>query len=170
MRTSSPRSTTMGPRHRLLVELTCPASTAGSGFRSSREWSAPSIKEMLPCAPGREVTTVCGCQGGPRTRSDAVRGDKAYVSRLIRGRVCPRGITTVISEPGDQNRHRRRDPQRLHRLDTSAGGTGLSEILDQVQLCPVRVDEEPGAFSRSSPRQRINQPASRYSCSKPNLP
>lgn len=55
------------PRHRLLVELTCPASTAGSGFRSSRVWSGPSIKEMLPCSPGREVTTVCGCQGGLRT-------------------------------------------------------------------------------------------------------
>ena len=109
-------------------------------------WSGPSIKEMLPCWPGREVTTVCGCRGGPRTRSDALRGDKAYVSRVMRGRVCPRGSTTVISEPGDQNRRRRRDPQRLHRLDTSAGGTGLSEILDQVQLCPVRVDEEPGAL------------------------
>ena len=101
---------------------------------------------MLLCAPGREVTTACGCQGGLRTKSDAVRGDKAYLSQAIRGRACSRGITTVISEPGDQNRHRRRDPQRLHRLDTSAGGTGLSEILDQVQLCPVWVDEEPGAL------------------------
>lgn len=109
-------------------------------------WNGPSIKEMLLCAPGREVTTVCGCQGGLRTQSDAVRGDKAYVSRAIGGRVCTRGSTTVISEPGDQNRHRRSDPQRLHRLDTSAGRTGLSEILDQVQLCPVRVDEEPGAL------------------------
>lgn len=109
-------------------------------------WSGPSIKQMLLCAPGREVTTVYGCQGGLRTQSDAVRGDNAYLSRAIRGRVYSRGSTTVISEPGDQNRHRRRDPQRLHRLDTSAGGTGLSEILDQVQLCPVRVDEEPGAL------------------------
>lgn len=47
--------------------------------------------------------------GRPRTRPDAVRGDKAYSSRAIRGHLRSRGIKAVIPEPDDQkgNRHRR---------------------------------------------------------------
>lgn len=45
--------------------------------------------------------------GRPRTRPDAVRGDKAYSSRAIRTHLCRRRITTVIPEPDDQTRAKR---------------------------------------------------------------
>ncbi|WP_264158714.1 transposase [Cellulomonas iranensis] len=46
--------------------------------------------------------------GLPRTRLDAVRGDKAYSSRAIRAHLRARAITAVIPEPDDQKGHRRR--------------------------------------------------------------
>ncbi len=42
------------------------------------------------------------------TRTQAVRGDKAYSSRAIRGHLRSRGIKAVIPEPDDQKGHRRR--------------------------------------------------------------
>lgn len=50
--------------------------------------------------------------GRPRTRPDAVRGDKAYSSRAIRGHLRSRGITAVIPEPDDQKGHRKRRGSR----------------------------------------------------------
>lgn len=47
-------------------------------------------------------------RGRPRIRPDAVRGDKAYSSRAIRGHLRSRGITAVIPEPEDQKGHRKR--------------------------------------------------------------
>lgn len=46
--------------------------------------------------------------GRPRTRPDAVRGDKAYSSRAIRSHLRGRGIKAVIPEPRDQQGHRTR--------------------------------------------------------------
>lgn len=46
--------------------------------------------------------------GRPRIRPDAVRGDKAYSSRAIRGHLRSRGIKAVIPEPDDQKGHRKR--------------------------------------------------------------
>ncbi|UOQ91012.1 IS5 family transposase [Agromyces endophyticus] len=46
--------------------------------------------------------------GRPRTRPDAVRGDKAYSSRAIRTHLRSRGIKAVIPEPDDQKGHRKR--------------------------------------------------------------
>ena len=46
--------------------------------------------------------------GRPRTRPEAVLGDKAYSSRAIRAHPCRRRITAVIPEPDDQKRHRQR--------------------------------------------------------------
>lgn len=46
--------------------------------------------------------------GRPRTRPDAVRGDKAYSSCAIRAHLRSRGIKTVIPEPRDQQGHRKR--------------------------------------------------------------
>ncbi|WP_374954141.1 IS5 family transposase [Microbacterium sp. MYb43] len=64
---------------------------------------------------GREI-------GRPRTRPDAVRGDKAYSSRAIRSHLRDRGIKAVISEPDDQKGHRKRRGSRGGRpvaLDTA---------------------------------------------------
>nr|WP_245190265.1 IS5 family transposase [Leucobacter exalbidus] len=46
--------------------------------------------------------------GRPRTRPDAVRGDKAYSSRAIRAHLRERSIEAVIPEPRDQIGHRKR--------------------------------------------------------------
>jgi len=46
--------------------------------------------------------------GRPRTRPDAVLGDKAYSSRAIRAELRRRGIVAVIPEPRDQQGHRKR--------------------------------------------------------------
>jgi transposase len=46
--------------------------------------------------------------GRPRTRPEAVLGDKAYSSRAIRSHLRRRRITAVIPEPDDQKRHRQR--------------------------------------------------------------
>lgn len=50
--------------------------------------------------------------GRPRTRPDAIRGDKAYSSRAIRAHLRERGITAVIPEPADQQGHRKRRGSR----------------------------------------------------------
>jgi putative transposase len=46
--------------------------------------------------------------GRPRTRPDAVRGDRAYSSRAIRQHLRDRSIRAVIPEPSDQIGHRKR--------------------------------------------------------------
>ena len=46
--------------------------------------------------------------GRPRTRPDAVRGDKAYSSRANRALLRRRGIKAVIPQPKDQAAHRKR--------------------------------------------------------------
>ncbi len=44
--------------------------------------------------------------GRPRTRPDAVLGDKAYSARTHRQRLRAAGVTAAIPEPFDQVRHR----------------------------------------------------------------
>lgn len=60
---------------------------------------------MAQLKVGRDV-------GRPRTRPDAVRGDKAYSSRAIRAHLRDRGIKAVIPEPDDQKGHRKRRGSR----------------------------------------------------------
>ena len=53
----------------------------------------------------------CG-PGRPRTRPDALLGDKAYSARGHRELLRTRGIKAVIPEPSDQIRHRKRRGSR----------------------------------------------------------
>jgi transposase len=50
--------------------------------------------------------------GRPRTRPDALRGDKAYSARAHRTYLRSRGITAVIPERTDQIRHRQNKRSR----------------------------------------------------------
>ena len=50
--------------------------------------------------------------GRPRTRPDALRGDKAYSARAHRAHLRSRGITAVIPEPADQIANRRNKGSR----------------------------------------------------------
>jgi hypothetical protein len=47
-------------------------------------------------------------RGRPRTRPEAVIGDRAYSSRAIRADLRSRGIRAVIPQPSDQIAHRKR--------------------------------------------------------------
>lgn len=49
-----------------------------------------------------------GRPGRPRTRPDAVLGDKAYSSRANRALLRAKRVTTVIPQPRDQIAHRQR--------------------------------------------------------------
>ena len=60
---------------------------------------------LLPLLEQLRVTRPVG---RPRTRPEAVLGDKAYSSRAIRTHLRARGIKAVIPEPADQQGHRRR--------------------------------------------------------------
>ncbi|WP_307480048.1 IS5 family transposase [Microbacterium trichothecenolyticum] len=62
--------------------------------------------------PMLEQLRVARPVGRPRTRPDAVRGDKAYSSRAIRAHLRGRGIKAVIPEPRDQQGHRKRRGSR----------------------------------------------------------
>jgi transposase len=64
---------------------------------------------MLPLLAELQVARPIG---RPRTRPDAIRGDKAYSSRAIRAHLRERGITAVIPEPADQQGHRKRRGSR----------------------------------------------------------
>lgn len=57
-------------------------------------------------------------RGRPRTRPEAMRGDKAYSSRAIRTHLRQRGIRAVIPEPDDQKGHRKRRGSRGGRPPT----------------------------------------------------
>lgn len=46
--------------------------------------------------------------GRPRTRPDALLGDKAYSSRANRSLLRSKRVKTVISQPSDQKAHRQR--------------------------------------------------------------
>ena len=75
---------------------------------------------MLPLL---EELRVARPVGRPRTRPEAVLGDKAYSSRAIRTHLRTRGIKAVIPEPADQQGHRRRRGARGGRpvgLDVAA--------------------------------------------------
>ncbi|TFH98243.1 IS5 family transposase, partial [Micrococcus flavus] len=60
---------------------------------------------LLPLLEQLRVTRPAG---RPRTRPEAVLGDKAYSSRAIRTHLRSRRIRAVIPEPADQRGHRRR--------------------------------------------------------------
>lgn len=55
---------------------------------------------------------VPGPMGRPRTRPDAVAGDKAYSSRANRAHLRQRGIKAVIPEKKDQVANRRKKGRR----------------------------------------------------------
>lgn len=76
------------------------AITAGQAGDSPMFW--PLLTELR----------VARAAGQPRTRPDAVRGDKAYSSRAIRAHLHQRGITAVIPEPAAQIGHRQRRGSR----------------------------------------------------------
>jgi putative transposase len=62
---------------------------------------------MFPVLLSHLRVDCCG-PGRPRNTPDAVLGDKAYSARAHRSLLRSRGIKTVIPEPSDQIRNRKR--------------------------------------------------------------
>ncbi|WP_079038390.1 IS5 family transposase [Streptomyces sp. NBRC 110028] len=97
---------------------------------------------------------VPGPVGRPRTRPDAVAGDKAYSSRQNRSHLRKRGIKTVIPEKKDQAAHRENRGSRggrpvtwdkqLYKLRNSVERT-ISKIKDWRGLA-VRYDKKPESY------------------------
>lgn len=81
-------------------------SSTGEASRSSSS-SAPGQSGDAPALiPLLEQLRVARPKGRPRTRPDAVRGDKAYSSRAIREHLRTRGIRAVFPQPPDRIGHR----------------------------------------------------------------
>jgi transposase len=66
---------------------------------------------MLPVLLAQLRVQRCG-RGRPRTRPEALLGDKAYSARAHRELLRSRGIKAVIPEPSDQIRNRQRRGSR----------------------------------------------------------
>ena len=81
--------------------------------------------------PMLEQLRVTRPVGRPRTRPDAVRGDKAYSSRAIRTHLRDRGIKAVIPEPRDQQGHRKRRGSR--------GGRPVGLDVEDYRLIAVEL-------------------------------
>lgn len=97
---------------------------------------------------------VPGPVGRPRTRPDAVAGDKAYSSRKNRAHLRKRGIKAVIPEPADQASHRKNRgskggrpvtcDKQLYKLRNSVERT-INKIKDWRGLA-VRYDKKPDSY------------------------
>ncbi|WP_257017629.1 MULTISPECIES: transposase [unclassified Rhodococcus (in: high G+C Gram-positive bacteria)] len=82
--------------------------------------------------------------GRPRTRPDAVRGDKAYSSRAIRAHLRSRGIKAVIPEPDDQKGHRKRRGSRGGR----PVGLDTADYKNRSVICAATATSSNGEASR----------------------
>ena len=84
----------------------------GSGLPLVIEVTPGQAGDSVMFLPLLEQLRVARPLGRPRTRPDAVRGDKAYSSRAIRAHLRERGIRSVIPEPADQQGNRKRRGSR----------------------------------------------------------
>lgn len=104
--------------------------------------------------PVLNMIRVPGPVGRPRTRPDAVAGDKAYSSRQNRSHLRKRGIKAVIPEKKDQAAHRKNRGSRggrpvtwdkqLYKLRNSVERT-INKIKDWRGLA-VRYDKKPESY------------------------
>ena len=72
--------------------------------------------------------------GRPRTRPEALLGDKAYSSRAIRALLRGKRVRTVIPQPADQITHR----QRRRRIPPSSRGFSPPAIDKKQARVPTR--------------------------------
>lgn len=86
---------------------------------------------MAQLRVGRDV-------GRPRTRPDAVRGDKAYTSRAIREHLRSRGVKAVIPEPDDQKGHRKRRGSRGGRPVTLDAADYKNRNVIERRYCHIK--------------------------------
>ncbi|CAO0837956.1 IS5 family transposase [Streptomyces microflavus] len=107
--------------------------------------------QFIPVLQGIRVP---GPVGRPRTRPDAVAGDKAYSSRRNRSHLRTRGIKAVIPEKKDQAANRRKKGRRGGRpiahdtelyKDRNTVERTINKIKDWRGLA-VRYDKRPDSY------------------------
>lgn len=76
--------------------------------------------------------------GRPRTRPDAVRGDKAYSSRAIRSHLRGRGIKPVTLKPRDPHGHRKRRGSHGGRPAGPDADYQESRNVIERRFCPIK--------------------------------
>lgn len=115
--------------------------------------------------PVLEEVRVCGPVGRPRTRPDAVAGDKAYASRRNRAHLRKRGIKAVIPEKRDQAANRKQKGSRggrpvSHDVDLYKDRNTVERAINRMKAwrgIATRYDKNPGSYlagrSTSVPRR-----------------
>jgi transposase len=93
-----------------------------------------------------EKVKVRGPVGRPRTRPDAVAGDKAYSSRKNRRYLRKRGIKSVIPEKKDQAANRKKLGSKGGR--PVSHDTGLYKERNTVERCINRLRNWRGVATR----------------------
>lgn len=97
---------------------------------------------------------VCGPVGRPRTRPDAVAGDKAYSSRGNRAHLRERGIRAVIPEKRDQAANRKKKGRQGGRPVTHDAGlykerNTVERLINQLKAwrgIATRYDKTPESY------------------------
>ncbi|OKI06336.1 transposase [Streptomyces sp. CB02923] len=100
---------------------------------------------------------VCGPVGRPRTRPDAVTGDKGYSSRGDRAHLGRRGIRAVIPEKADQAANRNKKGRRGGRPLTCDAGpyrdrNTVERLIDKLKVwrgIATRSDKAPESYLAS---------------------
>lgn len=95
-----------------------------------------------------------GPVGRPRTRPDAVAGDKAYASRGNRAHLRKRGIKAVIPEKRDQAANRKQKGSRggrpvSHDVDLYKDRNTVERAINRMKAwrgIATRYDKTPGSY------------------------
>jgi transposase len=97
---------------------------------------------------------VRGSVGRPRTRPDAVAGDKAYASRGNRAHLCRRGIKAVIPEKRDRAANRKKKGSRggrpvSHDADPYKERNTVERLINKLKAwrgTATRYDKTPDSY------------------------
>lgn len=104
--------------------------------------------------PVPRAIKVPGPVGRPRTRPDAVAGDKACSSRCNRAHLRARGIKAVIPEKADQAAHRKKKGRRGGRPVTHDAGlyrdrNTVERLINKLKAwrgIATRYDKTPASY------------------------
>ncbi|CAL9565612.1 IS5 family transposase ISSan1 [Streptomyces sp. enrichment culture] len=104
--------------------------------------------------PVLDKIKVRGPVGRPRTRPDAVAGDKAYSSRANRAHLRKRSIKAVIPEKADQAANRRKKGHRggrpvSHDAELYKGRNSVERLINKLKAwrgIATRYDKMPESY------------------------
>ncbi|BCL25100.1 IS5 family transposase [Streptomyces tuirus] len=109
--------------------------------------------------PGLKKIKVRGPVGRPRTRPDAVAGDKAYSSRANRAYLRRRNIQAVIPEKADQAANRKKKGRQggrpvAHDAELYKGRNTVERLINKLKAwrgIATRYDKTPQSYLAGLP-------------------